>query len=403
MTSPETYLKKSPTKFSIILSFNRKPDVSDDAIKQAVASLMNYFSSSKQVPGNINTLIAINPALIGYPSKTELLPRSSDHATMPSTQNDAMILASCENVNDTIFVQRVCKNALATTADITECISGSRLRFGQEPFGFYHPEKGKKVNDGIAIINDGELKGGSWVLAQRYVQHVDTFYQLPRSKRDDVMGAEQVGEDYNPTPTFPESAHTNIAQAGSRKPLMARRGFTYNANGDEGTYFIGMSESTDFFSQTLNAMLEHDALLGYTQAVTGGIYYAPPSGDFLDENAPAINTPDSAKALVLLDKDSGDAWPLVDYTVIASLLAYLDLLRDGGLFIGPVGNMDINPDVQTMLTASHQILAGGSIKTKPLVEGYNEDKVKAMQHELDKTGNGSSQLNLLTKYYVTLE
>ena len=104
-----------------------------------------------------------------------------------------------------------------------------------------------------------------------------------------------------------------------------------------------------------------------------------------------------------LTKTLGDAWPLVDYTVIASLLAYLDLLRDGGLFIGPVGNMDINPDVQTMLTASHQILAGGSIKTKPLVEGYNEDKVKAMQHELDKTGNGSSQLNLLTKYYVTLE
>ena len=402
MSLPKTYLKNSPSKFTIALSLNRKPETKDDQVKEVLASLINYFSSSKEVPDNIHTLVAINPALIGYPSKTDIFPRSNQRASMPNTQNDALVLAGCESVNDLVFIQRVCKSVLTPFLYLHECIDGSRLRYGQEPFGFYHPEASDDNKaDKVAIIDDGELKGGSWLLTQRYVQTVEKFYQLPESQRDDVMGAKQIAQHDDPTPSYPATAHTNASQAGSNQPLMARRGFTYAVNGEEGVFFVGMTQNTDFFSQTLNAMLDSDALLNYADAVTGSIYYAPPSGDFLAENAPAINTPDEARALLLIDKDSGEAWPIADCTVMSATMVYIDLLREHGLFIGPVGGMSINPDVQTMLTAIHEVLAGGTVTNKPSVENFDEQLVESMQSEFDKIGNGANQLNLLAKKYVT--
>lgn len=402
MNAPKRYIEKSPKKFSLSLNFDRKDKVDDATLKKNIASLINYFETSTEVPHSITALVSVKPSLIGYQSKDSLLPRSNDRVTMPSTQNDVLVAAHCESASDLIFVQRVCKNALRDVAEIDEAVSGSKLRYTQEPFGFYHDvREDEKEDASVAIINSGDLKGGSWVLAQRYQQSVHKFYELSRNNRDNVMGAEQIGQTNN-NPHYPATAHTQVAKAGSKKPLMLRRGFSYSLQGEEGVFFIGLSENTDFFSQTLNAMMAGDALLDFSSAVTGGVYFAPANGDFLYPNAPKINTPEEAKALILIDEKSGQAWSITDYTTMTVFTDYLNQCRDNGLFIGPIGNMSINPEVQIMLNAIHQVLAGGKIVASPVVSGFDDKIVDKLKELLAQSGDGSNQLNLVAQRYMTL-
>ena len=321
---------------------------------------------------------------------------------MPSTQNDALIQVSAQAQTDLILALRIISHVLSESFTQTNELMGAQLRFNQEPFGFYHNESLKKSEiEGVAEIEEGELKGGSWLLFQKYEQALEPFFSKPEKERVDTMGARLVDTQPNAAKRYPETSHTRVAKGGSNKPLMARRGFSYRENGHEGTAFLAASKSTDFFTQTLNAMLEKDALLNFTNAVEGGIYFIPANGDALFPDAGTPETPSEAHYLYLKSTD-GNPIPVMDYTVMASFAAYLDLLRDGGLFEGKIGDQVFNPEVQELLHAVHEVLSGGKLKTPPITTNGNKKNIHNLDKLLNQTLDGANRFNSISGRYMTL-
>ncbi len=91
---------------------------------------------------------------------------------------------------------------------------------------------------------------------------------------------------------------------------------------------------------------------------------------------------------------------LVGTQLTPALYQYLNRLIELGIFEGPIGNMSINPSIQPLVDAIHQVLAGGSVNVQVTTPGS-----AAIVAELaDLIQEGTDQANEINKkvgFYLT--
>lgn len=397
-------LHHSPGKYCAVVLLDRLGKTNDKLLRSALASLMKCLEETRVRPKNLHVLCAISPALAGSPD-TRLPPLDNDTSRMPITQQDALLQISAMTRTDLLYALRICHSTLKSAFVCKDEIYGGQLRFDQEPFGFYHGnEDEQKDLNAVARITDGPMAGGSWLLYQLYRQDMQDFYAQSQAQQEDVMGAPVLNVPHSGPREYPASAHTRVAHAPGNQPVMIRRGFAYRHQGHEGTAFLAAAADPKGFSDTLQRMLAQDALLGFVQALQGGLYFVPPNADWLDASAPIARIPEDAERLPLRKPEGSDGRPVAlnDYLVSAAFTRYIDLLRENALFEGPVGKMTFNPDILKLLQAINAVAAGAKLDTSPVTQGGDQPTIDELNQLVNTSLEDANLFNGVTGKYMTV-
>jgi putative iron-dependent peroxidase len=140
---------------------------------------------------------------------------------------------------------------------------------------------------------DPVFAGGSYVVVQKYLHDLDSWEALTVEEQERAIGREKLDDIELPDETKPANSHvalTTIADADGTERQIIRENmiFGHAGAGEYGTYFIGYAATPDVTEQMLHNMFvgnppgNHDRILDFSTAVTGGLFFVP-TADFLED------------------------------------------------------------------------------------------------------------------------
>ena len=91
---------------------------------------------------------------------------------------------------------------------------------------------------------------------------------------------------------------------------------------------------------------------------------------------------------------------LVSVPFAQKLSEYLDRALELGALEGPLGEMDLAPDLFPLIDGIHHVLAGGAVKVEVERKG-NPDIVKQLARLREKGRDDSNVINRESGYYAT--
>ena len=215
-----------------------------------------------------------------------VLPRGKDLWDFPSTQCDLLVQVAADTREDLLWGLHRTEAIGRGVVELSEELLGDRIGPGREAFGYrdgLNAPDADEVKE-VARVRGGREEGGSWLLYLRFQQDLEKFSRLPARDQDNVIGRTRAGELL---PDPPTNAHVALAMTyrpGGQRTFV-RRGFPFRQLGTEGLAFVAASRDTQSFAKALDVMLGsegvRDALLPYSRAVSGGVYFVPPSARWL--------------------------------------------------------------------------------------------------------------------------
>lgn len=138
----------------------------------------------------------------------------------------------------------------------------------------------------VALIGDedAEFAGGSYVIAQRYVHHLERWNTMPQQEQEGVIGRskpDSVELDDDVKPSTAHIARVVIEEDGEELEIV-RHSLPYgDATGKSGLFFLAYSRDLTIYDKMLQRMFGlsgdglHDRLMEFTEAVSGGYFFAP--------------------------------------------------------------------------------------------------------------------------------
>lgn len=397
MSNLQNALNFPPASVVATSILEAKASASKDVQVQAVAGFMKAIEALGDC--KLKVLTAINPQMIAD--------RAGDYqhlelpAGMPDTQKDVVIQISAMNRRDCQFVQRLIHDVLTDHFDMLSETVGGDIFLNQEPFGFYHadPEEREKLKE-VSEIASGQLKGGTWLLYQRWVQRLDNFYDQTQKQQLQTIGGDPVRTDFwdnvPPDTPIPADAHVKFMEPVGSLPDMIRRGFSYRKDGDEGVVFVATAANVATgFNQPLSKMASGDKVLGFADALEGGLYIVPSDGDWLDSSASAA--PISASAEELLVRKANNQ--VLNMAEILATQEFLDLINE---LVGDILHPDhIDAQAKLLFQAVNERAAGGTLESVS-VTGANPGRTQQLNSMLDISIEDAARFNEIAgKYVVT--
>jgi porphyrinogen peroxidase len=153
--------------------------------------------------------------------------------------------------------------------------------------------RGQAAVDAVLVgEEDAAFAGGSYVIIQKYVHDIAAWNALPTEAQERIIGRKKLSDvelDDSVKPTSSHSSLTTIVEDGKEiKILRDNMSFGRPSQGEFGTYFIGYSRSPSTTELMLENMFvgrppgNYDRLLDFSRAVTGNLFFVPPS-QFLED------------------------------------------------------------------------------------------------------------------------
>ena len=136
----------------------------------------------------------------------------------------------------------------------------------------------------LAVIADGPGRGGSFVLAQRWIHDLDAFAALATGEQERVIG--RTKPDSIELEDVPANSHVgrvvHTDEEGEEIEIY-RRSVPYGTSTEAGLYFLAFADDLAKIDLMLAAMFgatgddQHDRLVMFSETVSGAYYYAPPT------------------------------------------------------------------------------------------------------------------------------
>lgn len=139
----------------------------------------------------------------------------------------------------------------------------------------------------FTIIGDEDpsFAGGSYVMAQKYLHDMVGWNNLSVEVQERIIGRTKLSDielDAEVKPSSSHSSLTTLEENGEEvKILRDNMPFGQPGKGEFGTFFIGYARSPKPLEQMLENMFvgrppgNHDRLLDFSRAVTGGLFFIP--------------------------------------------------------------------------------------------------------------------------------
>lgn len=138
----------------------------------------------------------------------------------------------------------------------------------------------------VALIGeeDADFAAGSYVIAQRYVHHLERWEHMPPQEQEGIIGRSKPDSvELNDTrkPATAHIARVVIEENGEELEIV-RHSLPYgSAAGDSGLFFLAYARDLTIFDKMLRRMFGlsgdglHDRLMEFTEPVSGGYFFAP--------------------------------------------------------------------------------------------------------------------------------
>ncbi len=186
---------------------------------------------------------------------------------------------------------------LADAVTVVDEVHGFRFFDERDLLGFVD---GTENPDGraaraAALVGDQdpEFAGGSYVIVQKYLHDMTAWNALTTEAQEDAVGRTKLSDIEQPDETKRSNSHValnTITDPDGTQQQILRQNMPFGTvgSGEYGTYFIGYAASPSVTEQMLENMFigkppgNHDRLLDFSTAVTGGLFFVP-TADFLDD------------------------------------------------------------------------------------------------------------------------
>ena len=213
----------------------------------------------------------------------DFYPLGKGEVIAPATQRDLLIhIASLRpdvNFSLGLEVMKIFQESIKVEAET----HGFRWVDERDLTGFIDGTENPQGEDRpvVAVINQGIDAGGSYVLTQRWVHHLERWSEMPQSEQEQVIG--RTKPDSVELDNVPPTSHVgrvDIKENGKGLKIL-RQSLPYGTvSGEHGLYFIAYCASLHNIEQQLLSMYgerdgKTDQLLNFTQAVSGSYYFAP--------------------------------------------------------------------------------------------------------------------------------
>lgn len=173
--------------------------------------------------------------------------------------------------------------SIAGEAHIVDETYGFRYLDARDMTGFIDGTENPKDSrrEEVAIIPDGELAGGSYVMVQRFVHNLPAWGKLNVAAQEKVIG--RTKEDSVELDKVPEASHVgrvDLKENGQGLKIV-RHSLPYGTvGGEHGLLFIAYCHTLHNFKAMLQSMYgeadgKTDQMLRFTQAVTGAYLFSP--------------------------------------------------------------------------------------------------------------------------------
>jgi putative iron-dependent peroxidase len=196
------------------------------------------------------------------------------------------------------LAQRLMERA-GRSARVVDEVHGFRSFDERDLMGFVdgteNPE-GEAAQGAVIIGAGDEFAGGSYVVVQKYLHDLAAWDALTVEEQELAMGRRKLNDIELDDDEKPPDAHialTVIEDESGQERQIVRFNMPFGRVGanEFGTYFIGYGRDPDVVELMLRNMFigkppgNHDRILDFSTAVTGGLFFVP-DAEFLDDPPP---------------------------------------------------------------------------------------------------------------------
>ncbi len=201
----------------------------------------------------------------------------------PATDVDVLIHCHSTRHDLLFYVLRTFLADVAEDLTVVDETYGFRYLDARDMTGFIDGTENPKDEQrkAVAVIADGELAGGSYVLLQRFVHDLPAWNRLNISAQEKVVGrTKNDSVELDDVPAASHVGRVDIKEEGKGLKIL-RHSLPYGtASGDHGLLFISYCHTLHNMKVMLESMYgvtdgKTDQLLRFTHAVTGAYFFAP--------------------------------------------------------------------------------------------------------------------------------
>jgi len=318
MNTPEPQAVHGPTTRSaifIVAVLTPGPDTAG-AVRDFCGDVAALTRSvgKRSVDGNLSCVCGLSAAawdlVCGAPRPAGLHPFreiGSGNRIAPSTPGDILLHIRAEEMGLCFELARELMGRLGDAVKVVDEVHGFRYFDQRAMIGFVdgteNPSGQLLVDSTVIGAEDAAFAGGSYVIVQKYLHDMAGWDALSVAVQEHIIGRTKLSNielAEGVKPSWSHSSLTTIDDDGREvKILRDNMPFGRPGSGEFGTYFIGYACSPAPIEQMLENMFigrppgNHDRLLDYSRAVTGGLFFVPPA-DML-EDLPTAGTAAQAR------------------------------------------------------------------------------------------------------------
>jgi porphyrinogen peroxidase len=215
----------------------------------------------------------------------------------PSTPGDLLFHVRHERMDVCFEFAAQATSRLAGAATVADEVHGFRYFDERDLLGFVDGTENPvgRAAAAAALVGDADpgFAGGSYVIVQKYLHDMAAWNALTTEDQEKAIGRYKLSDIEMPDDVKPANSHVALntieePDGTERQILRANMPFGELGRGEFGTYYIAYAATPSVTEQMLVNMFignppgNHDRVLDFSTAVTGGLFFAPP-GDFLDD------------------------------------------------------------------------------------------------------------------------
>ncbi|WP_150539312.1 Dyp-type peroxidase [Actinobacillus vicugnae] len=290
MATPQSGITLTHRKSGIFIEANV---LNIDAFHPKIAIIYQNFQQFQQqfASDELGLTLAFGKSLwtqLKSGSATELADfvalGKADREFAPATQRDLLVHIQSNRPDVNFSIALMVVEQLKDIVQIVEETHGFRWVEERDLTGFIdgteNPQTAEKLRE-VALIEEGEDAGGSYVLTQRYVHQLNKWHKMNTERQEEVIGRTKT--DSVELDNVPETSHVgrvDLKEDGKGLKIL-RHSLPYGlASAEHGLYFIAFAKRLHNIDQQLKSMFgeldgKTDRLLGFTKPISGSYYYAP--------------------------------------------------------------------------------------------------------------------------------
>jgi porphyrinogen peroxidase len=225
-------------------------------------------------------------------------PVAGDRHEAPATPGDLLFHVRAQRFDLCFELIRHIVARLAGLANVVDEVHGFRYFDERDLLGFVDGTENPAGAEAEAavLVADPPYAGGSYVVVQKYLHDLDRWEALTIEEQERVIGRRKLSDIELPDGLKPSNSHVALntitdADGAERKIIRDNMVFGHPGSGEYGTYFIGYASDPAVIERMLRNMFvgdpagNHDRILDFSTAITGGLFFVPPS-PFLDDPNP---------------------------------------------------------------------------------------------------------------------